>query len=76
MQTVRMILGIMSSFFGVIVTILALYQLYLSIFGFKRHKKEYEDHPPQMRFLVLVPAHNEETVITDIIDNLNHIEYP
>ena len=71
-----MILGIMTSFFGAVVTLLAFYQLYLSIFGFKRREKGYQDHPPQMRFLVLVPAHNEETVIPDIIDNLMHMEYP
>ncbi len=76
MQTVRMILGILSSFFGVVVTLLAIYQLYLSLSGFKRREKGYQDHPPQMRFLVLVPAHNEETVIPDIIDNLMHMEYP
>ncbi len=76
MQTVRMILGMMTSLFGVVVTLLMLYQLYLSIFGFKRLKKNYQDHPPKMRFLVLVPAHNEETVIPDIIDNLAHMEYP
>ena len=76
MQTVRMILGIMTSFFGVVVTLLMLYQLYLSLFGFKRREKGYQDHPPQMRFLVLVPAHNEETVIPDIIENLEHMEYP
>ena len=29
-----------------------------------------------MRFLVLVPAHNEEAVIGDIVQNLNEMEYP
>ncbi len=76
MQTVRMILGFISSFLGIAVTMLMIYQLLLSIFGFRRCRKEYEDHPAQMRFLVLVPAHNEETVIPDIIENLMHMEYP
>ena len=76
MQTVRMILGFISSFLGIAVSLLMLYQLLLSIFGFKRCKKDYQDHPAQKRFLVLVPAHNEETVIPDIIENLMHMEYP
>ena len=52
------------------------FQLAITFFGFKRNTKDYQDHPPQMRFLVLVPAHNEEAVIGDIIDNLQHMEYP
>lgn len=52
------------------------YQLVISLFGFKRDTKDYQDFDPQIRFLVLVPAHNEETVIADIINNLKHMEYP
>ncbi len=52
------------------------YQLVISFFGFRRNTKNYQDHPPKLRFLVLVPAHNEEAVIGDIIDNLEHMEYP
>lgn len=76
MQTVRSILEIMTAICGVFVAILMVYQLFLSIFGFKRKEKKYQDHPPKTRFLVLVPAHNEETVIPDIVDNLLHMEYP
>ncbi len=76
MQTVRLILGFLSSLLGVIITALMVYQLVLSLFGFRRRQKAYQDHPPQKRFLVLVPAHNEETVIPDIIENLAHMEYP
>ncbi|MEG1569885.1 MAG: glycosyltransferase family 2 protein, partial [Clostridia bacterium] len=66
------LMGIMS---GWLVIMLG-YQLFISFFGFKRNTKDYQDHAPQMRFLVLVPAHNEEAVIADIIDNLDHMEYP
>ncbi|MEG0511933.1 MAG: glycosyltransferase [Clostridia bacterium] len=66
------LMGIMS---GWLVIMLG-YQLFISFFGFKRNTKDYQDHAPQMRFLVLVPAHNEEAVIGDIIDNLDHMEYP
>jgi cellulose synthase/poly-beta-1,6-N-acetylglucosamine synthase-like glycosyltransferase len=71
-----MILEIMTSFCGIFVMILMIYQLFLSLFGFKKREKGYKDHAPQSRFLVLVPAHNEETVIPDIIENLSHLDYP
>lgn len=60
-------MGIMSAW----LVLMLLYQLCISFFGFKRNTKNYQDHDPQMRFLVLVPAHNEEAVIADIIDNLS-----
>ena len=52
------------------------YQLVISIFGFRKPTKNYKDFDPQLRFLVLVPAHNEEPVIAGIIHNLRHMEYP
>ena len=55
---------------------LLLFQLFVSFFGFKKNTKDYEDHEPQMRFLTLIPAHNEEAVITGIIENLQHMDYP
>ncbi len=65
-----------ASFAGICLTVMMLYQLFLSLFGFGRKVKDYADHDPQSRFLVLVPAHNEEKVIGDIIDNLNRMDYP
>lgn len=52
------------------------YQLFLSIFGFKRNTVDYHKHDPESRFLVLVPAHNEKRVIGDIVRNLQAMEYP
>ncbi len=52
------------------------YQLYISVFGFRRQTKDYADHDPQLRYLVLVPAHNEEAVIGGIIQNLQMMDYP
>lgn len=69
---IEAVMGIMSAW----LVLMLLYQLCISFFGFKRNTKNYQDHDPQMRFLVLVPAHNEEAVIADIIDNLEHMEYP
>ncbi|MBQ8150551.1 MAG: glycosyltransferase family 2 protein [Clostridia bacterium] len=55
---------------------LMIYQIVLSFVGFKRKTKDYQDHEPEARFLVLVPAHNEEKVIATMIDNLNRMDYP
>lgn len=52
------------------------YQLYLTCFGFRRKTKDYEDRDPASRFLILVPAHNEERVVGDLIRNLQEMDYP
>lgn len=76
MQILRIILEVLSAVFSVWMGAMLIYQLILGIFGFKRKAKDYEDHDPKSRFLILVPAHNEEKVVKDIIENLQHMEYP
>ncbi|MGN0763539.1 MAG: glycosyltransferase family 2 protein, partial [Aristaeellaceae bacterium] len=70
------VLEALSALCGLWLAIMLAYQLYLTVFGFRKKTKDYEDHAPESRFLVLVPAHNEERVIGDIIDNLNRMDYP
>lgn len=48
---------------------------FISLFGYGKPKK-LEDAPPEKKFLLMVPAHNEEKVIGDIIENLNNLDYP
>lgn len=76
MQYLRLVLELLSALCGLWLGIMLVYQLYLTVYGFKKETKDYADHDPQSRFLVLVPAHNEERVIADIIDNLNRMDYP
>ena len=52
------------------------YQIVQGLFGFGKKTKDYADHDPESRFLVLIPAHNEERVIGDIIRNLEDMDYP
>ena len=52
------------------------YQLVVGLFGFRKKDKDYKDHDPASRFLILVPAHNEERVIGDIVRNLRELDYP
>ncbi len=76
MQVLRIVLEVLSAVFSVWMMAMLVYQLVLGLFGFKKEAKDYKDHDPESRFLVLVPAHNEEKVIKDIIENLQHMEYP
>ena len=76
MDIVVLILEIVADVLSGLITALLAYQLILSMFGYKRSTKDYEDHAPQMRFLALVPAHNESKVIADIIRNLQNMDYP
>ena len=71
-QIIRALMDVMS----VWLIFLLLYQLLISLFGFRKNTKDYQDFDPELRFLVLVPAHNEESVVADIINNLKHMEYP
>lgn len=76
MQVVQTVIEGISMVLGGWMMFMLVYQLGLSMFGFGKQTKDYADHDPKSRFLVLVPAHNEETVIRDIIENLQHMEYP
>ena len=76
MTLIRVILETIAGICTFFLTFLMLYQIVIGFFGFKKAKKDYKDHDPQSRFLVLVPAHNEEKVIGDIIRNLDAMDYP
>jgi len=76
METVIGLLGGLMGILSVWLMILLFYQLAVSFFGYKKNTKDYQDHDPKLRFLVLVPAHNEEAVIGDMIQNLSHMDYP
>lgn len=51
------------------------YWLAISLFGFGK-PKQMKQHKPQKRFLIMVPAHNEEQVVGQLVENLNHLDYP
>ncbi|WAA13330.1 glycosyltransferase family 2 protein [Fervidibacillus halotolerans] len=52
-----------------------LYWLFISLFGFGRAKR-LPSYPAEKRFLILVPAHNEEKVIGNLVENLMNLDYP
>lgn len=52
-----------------------LYYFAVSFWGFVK-KKKYADHAPKARYLVFIPACNEELVIQDVIRSIQDADYP
>ena len=76
MQVIGTVIGAINWVMTLWLILIIVYQLYISVFGFKRVTKDYRDHDPKLKYLVLVPAHNEEAVISGIIENLQSMDYP
>jgi len=76
METLVKALGIVMGVMSAWLMVLLFYQLAVSFFGYRKNTKNYQDHDPKLRYLVLVPAHNEEAVIGDLINNLENMDYP
>ena len=70
------ILQVLMSILMAWMSITLVFQLIVGLFGFKKETKDYQPHDPKMRFLVLIPAHNEESVIPGIIENMQQMDYP
>jgi len=75
-QVVSAVIGAINWVMTLWLIVIILYQLYISVFGFKKVSKDYQEHDPKLRYLVLVPAHNEEAVISGIVENLQTMDYP
>lgn len=43
---------------------------------FARRKTPAREGPPSARFVILVPAHNEELLLPKLLENLNALDYP
>jgi len=74
--TVLMVLNGLMGILMVWMSLTLVFQLIVSVFGFKKKTEDYKQHDPELRFLVLIPAHNEEGVIAGIIDNMQRMQYP
>jgi len=72
----KTVLEVIAGVSGVLLMSSMIYQMIIGLFGFKKQTRDYADHDPESRFLVLIPAHNEEKVIGDIIRNLEKMDYP
>lgn len=76
MVILKAVLEAIAAIAGLLLMGSMIYQIVIGLFGFRKETKDYADHDPESRFLVLIPAHNEERVIGDIIQNLNEMDYP
>ena len=76
MQVINTVIGIINWVLTLWLLTIIVYQLYISFFGFKKATKDYQDHNPKLKYLVLVPAHNEAAVISGIVENLQTMDYP
>lgn len=73
-STVNIVFLIFQIFFFSI----GIYYFVTSIFGLaeKIYRKAAKNYLPLKRFAIFIPAHNEEIVIENIVDNLKQLNYP
>lgn len=60
----------------IFLTIISNYYFILSLFGIGKRKKRKSDSEPATSFAAIVAAHNEEQVISGIIESLKNVDYP
>ena len=58
-----------------IVAFFTIYYTVIAVCGLW-HRKEKNLAPPKSRFAVVIPAHNEEMVLADLLENLKMLKYP
>jgi len=59
------------------VFVISMYYLVLSLFGlYKKRDDSANKYKPKNKFALLIAAHNEQTVIANIIDSLKALDYP
>ncbi|MGL4851027.1 MAG: glycosyltransferase family 2 protein [Clostridium sp.] len=61
--------------FQLLVFFITMYYLILGILGLAR-KKDVKDYTPRKKFAMIVAAHNEDVVISGIVDSMKKLNYP
>ena len=75
MNILNTIFTIFSDVFNCVVIAMSSYFLIISLFGLYK-KKSGKNIAPQKSFALLVAAHNEEAVVSDIVESLKKLDYP
>lgn len=71
------LLYFVGAFFQIIILLLGIYFFCIQIVGWiKRKEPSGKSIKPQKRFAVVAAAHNEETVIGELVDSLANLDYP
>ena len=77
MELINAIIFTLTQIMQVLIFVIGCYFFSISIFGWIIKKEDKSTHyPAKTKFAVVVPAHNEETVIGHIIDSLFRQNYP
>lgn len=58
------------------INIFWLYNFVISLAGLVKVKEPKKKIDKQHRFLIVIPAHNEEQVVGNLVDSINKIDYP
>ncbi|MGL5151214.1 MAG: glycosyltransferase family 2 protein [Clostridium sp.] len=64
-----------TAIFQIFVFSLTVYYLTLAVFGLYR-KKEKKNYKPKNKFAMIIAAHNEEVVISKLIESMLNLDYP
>ena len=72
------IINILLLIFQIFFFLIGIYYFITSVFGLaeKIYGKASKNYLPIKKFAVFIPAHNEEIVIENIVDNLKQLNYP
>ncbi len=75
---IKNIISIIFTLIQVLFIFFGLYYFLMSIYGLieKNSSKQYRNYSPLKKFAVFIPAHNEEKVIGNIVENLDCMNYP
>jgi len=66
-----------TAIFQITVFLITMYYLILSLFGlFKKEDLTSSKYKSEKKFALIVAAHNEEAVISNIIESLKSLDYP
>ncbi len=63
------------SILAVLALIIRAYYMYISLWGFSKKDQVYDQYEDYLKFIILVPAHNEGSVMKTTIENHTSIEY-
>jgi cellulose synthase/poly-beta-1,6-N-acetylglucosamine synthase-like glycosyltransferase len=70
-----LILGL-TKIFQVSVFLVTMYYLFISLFGIFKREEEKGNFEPEKSFALVVAAHNEEMVVSHVVESLKALDYP